>query len=113
MDWDRIDNSEEAKVCMFRLLASLGRMDNSEEWLEAQGFRVSPISFNVSNPYEERGGILRVMASWSIRSKGPKFPTRRPIKRLFSSIPYGMSINTAWSADRSRLLYVGLGFNTL
>lgn len=113
MDWDRIDNSEEAEVCMFRLLASLGGMKNSEDWLEAQGFRISPNGFNAQKPFEERDGTLRVTAGWSIRENGPKFPTRRPIRRLFYSIPYGMSINTAWSSDQSKLLYVGLGFNTL
>jgi hypothetical protein len=113
MDWDQIDNSKEAEVCMFRLLASLGGMENSEDWLEAQGFRLSPNGFNAQKPYEERDGTLRVMASWSIRDNGPKFPTRGPIRRFFSSIPYGMSVNTAWTADRSKLLYVRLGFNTL
>ncbi|KEJ90319.1 hypothetical protein [Sulfitobacter donghicola] len=113
MDWDRIDNSEEAEVCMFRLLASLGGMDNSEDWLEAQGFRVSPNSSNARNPYEERDGTLRVVAYWSIRDNGPKFPTRKSMRRLISSISYVMSINTAWSSDRSKLLYVGLGFITL
>lgn len=113
LDWDRIETPAEATVCIFRLLGSFGDISRSDEWLEAQGFRVGRPGFNAEKPYVERDGLKRVAASWSIRENGPRFPTRGLLRRKLYSIPYGMNVNTTWSSDGQTLLYVELGFNTL
>lgn len=113
LDWDRIDTPPEATVCIFRLLGSYGDISRSEEWLEAQGFRMSGKGFSAESPYVERDGSKRVVAYWSIRQDGPRFPTRGPVRRTFYSIPHSMVVNTTWSSDGQTLQYVELGFNTL
>ena len=112
MDWEKIDNSIEARVCVFRLISSYGDSSKATEWLEAQGFH-SVNSFSSTTPHIRRDGTLAIHAVWSIRNNGPKFPTRGLIRRKFASIPYGMSVTTNWSDDGTELLSVGISMNTL
>lgn len=112
MDWDRIDNSDEADVCMFRLLGSYENLSYATDWLEAQGFDVGDKSSS-ARPYIAQDGRKLVHAGYSIRKKGPKFPTRGIIRRAFGSIPYGMSVDATWSQDGTQLLSVVTGFSTL
>lgn len=112
MDWDKIDNKEEAEVCTFRLLASYEDLSPATEWFEAQGFRV-PENFSSARPYAGRSGTLRVSASHSIRSNGPKFPTRGVVRRAFQYLAYSMSIDATWSSDGKRLLGVNITFTYL
>lgn len=112
LDWDRINNSSEAEVCTFRLLASYENLSHATKWFEAQGFKV-PDHFSSARPYVGFDGNLRVHGSYSIRENGPKFPTQGIFRRAFLSIPYSMSSATTWSKDGTRLLAVEVGFNTL
>lgn len=112
MDWDRIDNSDEADVCMFRLLGSHENLSYATDWFETQGFSVSDKSSS-AHPYIDSDGTQRVHAGYSIRKNGPKFPTRGIIRRAFGSIPYGMSVDATWSQDGTQLLSVVTGFSTL
>ncbi|UWU18328.1 hypothetical protein N2599_24100 (plasmid) [Rhizobium sullae] len=112
MDWDRIDNTDEANVCMFRLLGSYPNLSYATDWYEAQGFRV-PDNFSSARPYLEQDGTQRVSASYSIRKNGPKFPTTGIVRRAFGSIPYGMSVDATWSKDGKQLQWVETGFSTL
>ncbi|TCU10038.1 hypothetical protein EV132_12229 [Rhizobium sullae] len=112
MDWDRIDNKDEADVCMFRLLGSYPNLSYATDWFEAQGFDVSA-NFSSARPNIEQDGTQRVSAGYSIRKNGPKFPTTGIVRRAFRSIPYGMSVNATWSKDGQQLLWVETGFSTL
>ncbi|WP_237358592.1 hypothetical protein [Rhizobium etli] len=112
MDWDRIDNEDEADVCMFRLLGSYENLSYATDWFEAQGFRVFD-NFSSAHPYIERDGTQRVAAGYSIRKNGPKFPTTGIVRRAFRSIPYSMIVNATWSKDGKRLIGVETNFNTL
>ncbi|APO67489.1 hypothetical protein IE4872_CH01863 [Rhizobium gallicum] len=112
MDWDRIDNTDDAEVCMFRLLGSYENLSYATDWFEAQGFRV-PDNFSSARPNAERDGTQRISASYSIRKNGPKFPTRGIVRRAFRSIPYGMIVNATWSKDGKQLLWVETDFSTL
>ena len=49
MDWDKIDNSTEARVCMFRHLQPCGDVMDATTWLEAQGLP-SRNDFSSTNP---------------------------------------------------------------
>jgi hypothetical protein len=112
MDWDRIDNEDEAEVCMFRLLGSYENLSYATDWFEAQGFDVPP-NFSSARPYIESDGTQRVTGGYSIQKNGPKFPTKGVIRRAFRSIPYGMSVDATWSKDGKQLLWVQTGFSTL
>lgn len=112
MNWDQIGNKEEAEVCIFRLLASYDDLSPATEWFEAQGFRV-PEDFSSARPYVDRGDTLRVSASYSIRTNGPKFPTRGVVRRAFQSLAYGMGVNATWSANGRQLLGVSVSFSYL
>lgn len=112
MDWDRIERDEEANVCLFRLLAALGSMDRFTAFAEAQGFGVSDSGFNPEFPFVERDGSLRVTAGWSISANGPRYPTTG-LSRFLLAVPYGMSVDATWAADRTTLLWVRIGFSTL
>lgn len=112
MDWDRIERDAEASVCVFRLLAALGSVDKFTAFAEAQGFGVSDSGFNPASPFVERDGSLKVSAGWSIRAKGPRYPSTGLV-RYFLAVPYGMSVDATWAADRRTLLWVNIGFSTL
>ena len=109
MDWDKIDNKEEAEVCIFRLLASYDDLSAATEWFEAQGFRV-PENFSSARPHTDRTGMLRVSASHLIGTNGPKFPTRGVVRRAFRYLAYSMNVNAFWSADGKRLLAVDVSY---
>lgn len=114
MDWDRITTKEEAEVCIFRLLASYPNgMADFTAFAEAQGFGISDKHFNPANPYVELDGTLRVTGYWSLRHKGPKFPTRGLLTRILHAVPYGMDVNATYTPDGKRLLHVEVGFLTL
>lgn len=112
LDWNKINNKLEAEVCTFRLLKTLGGIENATPWLEAQGFKSSK-NFSSEMPYKTNYGTLSVQGSHSIRKNGPKFPTSGFIRRAYRSIPYSMSIVTEWSVDGKELLYVRYSFKTL
>ncbi|MGR9276147.1 hypothetical protein ACU8KI_16210 [Rhizobium leguminosarum] len=112
MDWERIDNDEEASVCMFRLLGSYEDLSHATDWFKAQGFDV-PNAFSSARPYIESDGTQRVVGMYSIRKNGPKFPTKGVVRRAFGSIPYGMSVNATWSRDGKQLLWVNTNYSTL
>lgn len=112
MAWHKINNKAEAEICTFRILKSLGGIQNATPFLKAQGFK-SPKNFSSKNPYKAINETLSVHGSYSIRKNGPKFPTSGFIRRAFQSIPYGMSVYTHWSLDGTELLYVRYSFSTL
>ena len=112
LDWEKINNEYEAEVCTFRMLKTLGGIENVTPWLEAQGFTSSE-NFSSANPHKTSYGTLSIHGSYSIRNNGPKFPTSGFVRRAFRSIPYSMGIETAWSIDGKELLYARYTFSTL
>lgn len=110
MDWAKIENSEEAEVCGFRLLGSNPDISHATEWFRAQGMTV-PDGMSSATPYKERNGELRVYASWSISENGYKFAPPGPLLRLITLIPpYTMTVNATWSSDGQRLVNFDIGF---
>ncbi|MGA9409569.1 MAG: hypothetical protein WBV78_03895 [Roseobacter sp.] len=112
MDWDKIKTTGDAEVCSFRLLHALGDISHATSWLEAQGFGVDDRVSSVSQ-YVERDGKLRVDGGWSIRKRGPRFPTSGIIRRIFKAVPYGMGVRATYSPDGQELLYLNIDFSTL
>ena len=112
MDWDRIATTSEAEVCIFRLLHGWGGVVDAAEWLEAQGFRVEE-SFSSQSPYVDIDGSLRVVGGWSIKQKGPRFPTSGVIRRILHAVPYGMNVNATYGSDGRELLFLKIDASTL
>jgi hypothetical protein len=103
LDWDGIDTSEEATVCVFRLLAASGDISRSREWLQAQGPQVRR-----RDPYVQTDGTLLMSGIWPIREYGPRFPTHGPIRRAYYSLAHNMWVQATWSPDGKTLLGVGV-----
>ncbi|MEM6577387.1 MAG: hypothetical protein AAF678_02765 [Pseudomonadota bacterium] len=112
MDWHQIITTSDAEVCSFRLLHALGDISHATRWLEAQGFTVGE-SFSSASPYVGRDGTLRVDGGWSIRKRGPRFPTSGIIRRIFKAVPYGMGVRATYSPDGQELLYLNIDSSTL
>lgn len=114
IDWTKISRTDEAEVCIFRVLSALDGIEASRPFMEAQGFSMQSSSFSPENPYvEQRDGALRISASWSVHDNGPKFPTHGVLDRIRASVPYGMSVNVYFSQDGNRVLAVQVGYSTL
>jgi len=96
MDWDRIDNSDEADVCMFRLLGSYENLSYATDWFEAQGFSVSD-KFSSAHPYIAQDGSKLVHAGYSIRKNGPKIPDK-------GHNSAGVWIDTIWHVHRRHMV---------
>lgn len=109
MDWDKISNSHEAQVCMFRLLHTWGGIADAQIWLESQGFNVEKFSGSGF----DHDGTLRMDGSWSIRENGPRFPTSGLLKRILPAVPHKMNINATFTRNGRELLYIDIGFITL
>ncbi len=112
MNWDKITTSGEMRVFTFRLLHGWGDVTEARSWFEAQGFRMSRTTSS-EHPYVERDASLRVTASWSVRYKGPRYPTRGWLRRVFSATPYSMSVNATYSTDGKTLRFVEASASTL
>jgi hypothetical protein len=112
MDWALIYTTEEAEVCVFRLLASYGDADKAGDWFGAQGFKTNDRADRAISRMR-RNSVRQVTASYSIRKHGPKFPTHAPLIRAFYSRAYGMGVNSTWSKDGKTLLEVRFNFSSL
>ena len=114
IDWAQINYTAEAEVCIFRALSALDGINASRSFFEAQGLSMSSENFSPEKPYvEKRDDALRVTAYWSIREKGPKFPTKGILARLRAAVPYSMNVNVYYSNDGNSVLAVRIGYNTL
>ena len=110
MDWTKIENSEEAEVCGFRLLGSNPDISYATDWFLAQGMTISD-QMSSAKPHKETNGNLRVNAGWSISENGYKFAPPGPLLRLITLIPpYTMTVNATWSPDGQRLVNFDIGF---
>lgn len=113
IDWDKIETTNEASICIFRLLSVYGNLSMSDEWFNSHGFRVAENSFSAKTPHIERDGSLRVTGYWSVKNDGPLFPTSGFFRRVFASIPYAMSVSATWTEDGETLKWIGIDFSTL
>jgi hypothetical protein len=95
--WNRIDIDEEAEVCLFRVMSSLGGPAKAVDWFRSQGLRASIAPEIVTGVTDSL-----VYASWSISNRG----------RLYSALLFGApwsefpfsittEISVHWTDDRS------------
>lgn len=65
-DWRKINNSEEAEVCIFRIATSYNDKTSMKTWLETQGFHSE-----MRSPSKKQ--IPKVHGDWSVEKQGVKF----------------------------------------
>lgn len=56
-DWDKIRVTQDAEVCLFRILSSIRSFKGSQKWLESQGLSIGKTqdrSFFSNAPFEEK-----------------------------------------------------------
>lgn len=90
-DWEAIDGSRDADVCIFRVASSYQGPSELERWFEAQGFRVLGRTYDggLGDPldYDE----VIVHASWNLEEKGFRF--RGSLRSwLFSWLAHSLSV---------------------
>ncbi len=112
MDWDKVETTSDAEVCIFRLLHGWGGVSEAAAWLKAQDFTVND-RFSSGNFYENRDGTLRVDGGWSIKKHGLRFPTSGFITRILGATPYGMGVRATFSQDGNELLFVNIDYSTM
>lgn len=110
LDWRKINTTDEAEVCIFRILSHVD-INKAAHFFEAQGFSIrntedGPIRVTSDDNLQIRSG-------WHIATKGPKFPEHGLLRRAFAAIPYGMSVYATWDPTGQRLLYVKISYSTL
>ncbi|WP_170758871.1 hypothetical protein [Ruegeria lacuscaerulensis] len=101
LDWSRIHNSHEAKVCIFRALQLSDDVEQAADWLDLQGLGVSRENSDGSPTKLRKGrdGDYYIHAGRTIRrSVGdtyvytPLYKARTPLAQLLTLTAYGMSI---------------------
>ncbi len=109
MDWDKLDDTIEAEVCVFRIFATAGNASYAAEWMQLQGLTM-PNGSQVK-PRRDSVGSLVVSGSWNIREKGYKHITGGLFLHLIGP-PYAMRVYSSWTEDGEQLQYVDVGFKT-
>jgi len=70
-DWPKLNGSEKAEVCLFRVADMLETPERATTWFEGQGFNVY-ITVYAEN-HSQFGGA-RIIASWPFRTHGTASP---------------------------------------
>jgi len=80
IDWTRIDNTEDAKVCLFLLFENFDGPAEVLEWFNQEDFSTSGPSLGPGDSstmrefgYDPSDKITRITASWDLASNPPKF----------------------------------------
>lgn len=110
LDWRKINTTDEAEVCIYRILSHVG-IHQAAHFFEAQGFSIrntEEVPIRVTSDEN-----LQIRSGWNIATKGPKFPERGLLRRTLAAIPYGMSVYATWDPAGQRLLYVKISYSTL
>ena len=122
IDWSRIHNSNEAKICIFRVLQLTGNVEQAATWLAAQGLRVSQ-NAESGTPNKSplgRKGDYYVTAGRTIRRSEnhtyvytPLYKAKTPLGQLFSLMAYGVSFVVYYRAGETRPYSVSVSSSTV
>lgn len=108
IEWENIDSTRDADVCLFRIASSYSEIEGFISWLKSQKFRVSPTRFRKSVP--PRDAIVFLSASRSTDSHGAPFGPL--ILKLFPflDLSHGYSVSAHYSTN-SELQDMRTGFS--
>lgn len=104
--WSKINNRNEAQVCLFYALKRLGNIESAGRWFKSQGFNVR------SRKPEQVQGLktYRLDAGWLIQPNGHKFRGQSFLSRITPDLAWAMNIVAHWNPETGELLGVGLGY---
>lgn len=125
IDWDKIRNDGDAKVCLFVIFERLAGPEEVKAWLTNQGFsawgpfkrRSSPsvlesfgydVSSKVYNSYKN----LSVGGGWSLRWHFPKFPTGGFARYYRPVLSRAQNIGVTWFPD-GKLMNVRITYQSI
>lgn len=107
IDWERIDNSRQAGVCIFRVLHDMPDIPSAAAWFRSQGFSARDTPFKV----DRRDPVnLRLDAGWSIGRNGPRFESPRFFTRFLPEFSHSFTVRTSWDETGRELLFLETGF---
>ena len=107
IDWQKIDNSRQADVCLYRILHDADDLGEAAERLRAQGFGVNENSLILE------GGdtpTRRLDGYWSIRKHGPRFDSMRAFTYFLSEVYHTLAVRTHCHENEDRLVFVDVGY---
>jgi hypothetical protein len=103
-DWNEVKAQEDAEVCIFRVVSSLGGADETKQWLNSQGFELIP-SYNKNS----------VSGLWNTDKCGQRFVEKSKwhdwIDQLLGLKNVDFWVSARFSAD-NEVTNVGVGFNS-
>lgn len=115
-NWDAIHSFEEGEVCLFRIFASIGDLENVKSWLTYQGLRVTdhyerPASKYAKSIYAEQRWNT-VVASWPSQEKGTIFYTNVAEKLSRELLEHGVSVGVT-AAENGEVVDINVTAITL
>lgn len=114
IDWDKIDNDDEAEICLFRIFKELGTPETVIGWLKYQGFEtrgaveVRGGSSMLHFGYERRAMTIANGGFWSLEGQYPKWPASGVMRYLRRWSGTSQSVSTQWFPD-GKLMQVRAG----
>ncbi|MEH6548213.1 MAG: hypothetical protein V7701_17390 [Sneathiella sp.] len=119
IDWNKIDNDDEAEICLFRIFKELGNPESVIGWLKYQGFKTwGPIKQGSSATtmrrfgFDIRSNLDGYGGSWSLENdQFPKYPTSGLWRYFIRWRAHAQTVAAIWFPD-GKLMRVSIGYIT-
>lgn len=123
IDWDKIENDGDAKVCLFMIFEQLKNSEKVKIWLARQGFKPFGPS-QIARLYKDEAllfnleesligqNLIGLTGSWSLQGQYPKFPTsgfRYYYRRVLSR---SQTIGVTWFPD-GKLMDISVSYDSI
>jgi hypothetical protein len=104
-DWNKMNSTFDAEVCLFRVFSSIGSIEESRQWFESQGFKPHPLYQASGDP-----GLLIMEAGWFTDKCGERFVSRHFwewLSQLLDNNPISTSV---WFTGDGEVRAVGVSY---
>jgi len=96
-DWQQVRSTEEAEVCLFRVMSSLADVEKAGQWFLAQGFDdVSKARIETSKSSQKTWGKEGFHAYWDMKTKATPIRHNNILDVIGAWIPYRLSISIGY-----------------
>ena len=119
IDWHKIRNDSDAKVCLFMIFEQLGGPEPVNAWLGRMKFKLfGPSEVSWLTPDEEKHfgyesqSIIGLSANWSLDGQYPIFPTYGIGKYIRRALSRAQIIEATWFPD-GKLMEVSIVYNSV
>jgi hypothetical protein len=114
IDWHKIQNGNEADVCLFRIADSYASPEDMKMWLMLDGFVGIECMPHQSGEY--RKGWCQMRGGWAVKQKGPKYNNLLIEKILIMSPPpigaYGATVSIDYN-EKNQVMSTQFGYSSL